>query len=163
MLVDDEIAVAVAVLPIAPERQPQTVPAHPREMRHVLVDPFLSVGAQVFCGAVIARRREAVVRAKEGHLALIRAPPNDAPVVDIHELGMLCCLRGINLQPHGGTEEESAQSTHPYHKVGVNSGTMDLGRAGGLADAGRFQLSSAVMTPAVIRAPKTKPLDKRPR
>ena len=53
MFVGDEIAGAVGRLPIAPEREPQTIPPHAREVRHVFVDHPLAIGVQIPGSAVI--------------------------------------------------------------------------------------------------------------
>ena len=53
MIVDDQVALDVGVLPVSPECQPKPVPAHSGKMRHVFVDQALAILRQVSCGAVV--------------------------------------------------------------------------------------------------------------
>src|SRR5260370_27596037 len=81
MIVGDQVAGAIGGLPVAPEGQPQAVPAHAGELRHVLVDHLLAVAVDVAGGAVVGGCVDDVVRAKEAYLPLSVSPPHDSLVV----------------------------------------------------------------------------------
>ena len=82
MVVGDEVAGAVGGLPVAPEREPQAIPAHPGEMGHVLLDHPLPVGVQVAGGAVVRGGGEDVVRAEERDFLAGVGPVDDALLVE---------------------------------------------------------------------------------
>ena len=84
VIVDDEIAGAVGVLPIAPQREAHPVPAHAREVRHVVVDHLLPIGAEIAGSAIVGGRRQDVIRAEQPYLAAITPPAYDALLVEIH-------------------------------------------------------------------------------
>ena len=83
MVVGDQVAGAVGGLPVAPEGEPQAVPAHPGEVRHVLVDHPLPVGVEIAGGAVVGGGRQHVVRAEEGDLLAVVAPADDTGLVEV--------------------------------------------------------------------------------
>ena len=83
MVVGDQVAGRVGSLPVAPEGQPQAVPTHAGELRHVLVDHLLAIGVDVAGGAVIRGGGQHVVRAEEGDFLLRISPPHDALLVEI--------------------------------------------------------------------------------
>ena len=83
MVVGDQVAGRVGSLPVAPEGQPQAVPTHAGELRHVLVDHLLAIGVDVAGGAVIRGGGQHVVRAEEGDFLLRISPPHDALFVEI--------------------------------------------------------------------------------
>ena len=83
MVVGDQVAGRVGGLPVAPEGQPQAVPTHAGELRHVLVDHLFAIGVKVAGGAVVGGRGQHVVRAKQGDLLVVVAPAHDALVVQV--------------------------------------------------------------------------------
>src|SRR3989442_7530438 len=86
MVVDEQIAGAVRRLPIAPECEPQTIPSHPGELRHVLIDHAFAIGMEIAGRAIVGRRREHVVRAEECDLRAIVSPADHALVVEVDAL-----------------------------------------------------------------------------
>jgi len=91
MVVGDQVASRVGGFPVAPEGQPQAVPAHAGELRHVFVDHFLAIGMEVAGRAIVGGGGEHVVRAEEDDLVLVVAPAHDALVVK--EDGTIGALR----------------------------------------------------------------------
>ena len=83
MLVEDEIALLVGVLPIAPGTQPQGRPAHAREVRHVLVDHGLAIAGYQPCHAVIGSGHDAVIGAVQRDFGARIAPTHHSRLVDI--------------------------------------------------------------------------------
>jgi hypothetical protein len=83
MLVGDEIAGAVGSLPVSPEREPETVPAHAGEVGHVLVDHPLSIGAEIASGPVVRRCGKDVVGAEERHFLPGVGPADHALPVEV--------------------------------------------------------------------------------
>ena len=91
VVVRDQVARAVGRLPIAPERQAQAVPAHARELRHVLVDHLLAIGVDITRGAIVRGGRHDVVRSEERDFPLVVLPSDDACTVEIDGA---CRVRG---------------------------------------------------------------------
>ena len=73
VIVGDQVAGAVGGLPVTPEGEPETVPAHPGEVRHVLVDHPLSVAVDVTGGPVVGGGGQHVVGAEQGDLLAVVA------------------------------------------------------------------------------------------
>ena len=84
MVVRDQVAGPVGVLPVAPQGETHAVPTHAGEVGHVVVNHLLAVGRHAACGAVIRGGRQDVVRAKERDLRAIVLPSHDALFVEIH-------------------------------------------------------------------------------
>src|SRR5712664_2285776 len=82
MVVDEQIAGAVRRLPIAPECEPQAIPSHAGELRHVLIDHAFAIGVEIAGRAIVGRSREHVVRAKKRDLLARVLPPYDALFVE---------------------------------------------------------------------------------
>ncbi len=83
MVVGDQVAGAVGGFPVAPEGQPQAVPAHAGELRHVLVDHLLAIAVDVAGRAVVGGGVNHVVRAEEGDLLPVVAPADHALAVQV--------------------------------------------------------------------------------
>ena len=83
VVVRDQVAGAVGRFPVAPKRQPQAVPAHARELRHVLVDHLLAIGVDITRGAIVRRGRHDVVRSEERDFPSVVLPPDYACTVEI--------------------------------------------------------------------------------
>src|SRR5205823_3586104 len=87
MVVGDQVAVRVGGLPVAPEGEPQPVPAHAGELRHVFVDHLLAIGTQIAGGAVVGGGGKHVVRAEEAYLLLVVSPAHHALAVEVDRPG----------------------------------------------------------------------------
>src|SRR5512138_1007023 len=87
MIVSDQVASAVRRLPVAPKREAQSVPAHPGELRDVIVDHLFAIGVDVTCRAIVGCRRQDVVRAEKRDFAVVVAPADDAGAVEVYGAG----------------------------------------------------------------------------
>jgi hypothetical protein len=83
MVVGDQVAGAVGGLPVTPEGQPQAVPAHAGELRHVLVDHPLPVGVHIAGRAVVGSGVHDIVRAEERDLGPVVAPTHHTGAVEV--------------------------------------------------------------------------------
>ena len=132
MVVGDQVAGAVGRLPVAPEGEPQAVPAHPGEVGHVLVDHQLAVAVNITRRPVVGGGGEHVVRAEEGHFLAIVLPADHPGAVEVDGAGGgrgsggRCGLRLRRGRNDQGVEEETGaeKSTHrlPHRAAGIAAG-----------------------------------------
>ena len=97
VLVIEEVARLVRVLPVAPEREAQRAESHACEVRHVDVDHALLLlergGYLVGC-AVVRSRGKAVVGTKNGHFAsIVRVTNHTFGILEDQLLGRKCRYR----------------------------------------------------------------------
>ena len=124
VVVGEQVAGAVGSLPVAPEGQPETVPTHPGELRHVLVDHRLAIGVEIPGCPIVGGGRQDVVRAEERDLPLVVLPANDALVVDVD--GSIRPLGVSGAEKHGEHNEGENRRTGHYRADGTASGVVPL-------------------------------------
>jgi hypothetical protein len=92
MVVGDQIAGAVGGLPVTPESESETIPAHPGEVGHVLVNHPLAIALDVTRCTVVGRRGQHVVRAEEGDLLAIITPADHPLLIQVDRAFGDCAL-----------------------------------------------------------------------
>ncbi len=113
VVVGDQIADRVGILPVAPRAQPHAVPAHAGKVRHVLVDQLLAIGVDQARHAVIAAGKGAVVGAEQPDFLVVGAPADKALGVDIDGPAgrslVRCRPRGLSGGRHPGQHGHAHQ------------------------------------------------------